>query len=75
MFGFVGVSNRVHFIDVERDALYANANCRQVRADLDTKSIAIHPKKIGRIPEPNKSRLYSRFIHKILLFYKLKTGQ
>ena len=66
MFSFVGVSHRVHLFDTERDALNADANFRQPRTDVRTKSIAIHAKIFWRVSKPNESWLYSIVVHLVL---------
>lgn len=51
------VSPLVEFMSVECNALFADRNIRDMRADLGVEAVAIHAEVIRRIAESEKARL------------------
>lgn len=51
------VSPLVEFMSVERNALFADRNIREMRADLGVEAVAVHAEVIRRIAESEEARL------------------
>lgn len=51
------VSPLVEFMSVERNALFADRNIRDMRADLRIEAVAVHAEVFRRIAESEKARL------------------
>ena len=56
LLGLQSISNRVHFKDVERNALSADPDLGEPRPDFGIEAIAVHSEKDGSIAKPNKPR-------------------